>query len=663
MTNRPFIGLGLALLVECRQWTTLRWDFDHDAYVRAWKITVIATALTGILIYMAGSIYTALPNLLTWLPPLLLPLQFVQSYGMNDSMPISTFSFLAKQRRKRNLRLGLTETIVHIHFGNVFFIAVLLASTLGNRSSGAASWAFLPGIIILTGWMLLAASRSRPLALMIALSFAGCIALAGQALLEEMENWYGGGGRGTSSFSANSVFTMIGRTGRVNQSPDILWRIRPMGDSPPPRLLRTGSYNRYRAGSWETRPLEAKDFVDLPSRIYEGLPYLLLLPATEGPAQLAAVRKSLPRFNLRGAASNEAPFPLPGDATSLRDFELDSVERNAFGTVLMLPKHSVIDGLVLWRGDTNTEDPPLEGMDDNVRNPRDRETLDAIIRQLELDRLPTLEEKLERIRAWFASEFTYSRDLRIEQSPSPDWTTPTAIGIFLEKVRSGHCEYFATATALLLRQAGIPTRYAVGYAVAERDPKRGEYVVRGTHGHAWVRVWDEKAARWIDFDTTPPSWIPAVRHLDTTSQAFDDFVKRTREDFFVWRNRPANRQAVTLIMSAIGLAVAGFIVLRLWKSRRRIEADVWMKGYEGRIVRTPLNALETAASKRLGPRPPGQPFAAWLAGLRATLGDPADLDEAIALHQQLRFDPAPAPQDLADRLTDLARHLEDALRK
>ncbi|MBT8330725.1 MAG: transglutaminase-like domain-containing protein, partial [Deltaproteobacteria bacterium] len=42
---------------------------------------------------------------------------------------------------------------------------------------------------------------------------------------------------------------------------------------------------------------------------------------------------------------------------------------------------------------------------------------------------------------------------------------PKNIENFLTRSRSGHCEYFATATVLLLRQAGIPARYARGYSV------------------------------------------------------------------------------------------------------------------------------------------------------------------------------------------------------
>ena len=61
---------------------------------------------------------------MTWLPALLLPLQFVQAYGMKDSMDLTTFSMFAKRSRMRNLRLGLITNPIRMNFGNI-----LLANT------------------------------------------------------------------------------------------------------------------------------------------------------------------------------------------------------------------------------------------------------------------------------------------------------------------------------------------------------------------------------------------------------------------------------------------------------------------------------------------------------------------------------------------------------
>jgi hypothetical protein len=657
MSGRPLMGLFLALVVEAAHWTKFRWEFTEEATSRTWQFNVVIIFIAAALIYMDGDPFIALPNLLTWLPPLLLPMQFTQSYGMAASMPLNTFSFLAKQRRRRNLRLGLTETAIRINFGNAYFVMALVAATLGNRAS---SNLFLPGIIVLSGWMLLSSSRSRPLALVIALSIAGMIAVAGQLGLEAIEDWFGNRGGMRSQFDPNSSTTMIGRPGTVIQSPTILWRLRPENTLPPPRLLRVGCYNSYRVGTWVNQTSRMMKFNDLDTRLADGTPFYILAQDAAERDQLAAVDRALPQFQIRGAAAAETPLPLPGEAASLRDFELDGIERNSFGTVRVFPKESVIEGSILWRKALNTDGPPLKNSDIKVPH-QEREALENVLRELKIKDLPTLEQKLAAIRTWFSRNFRYSRNLHIRSSTYVS-TNPTALTQFLTKSRVGHCEYFASATTLLLRQAGIPARYTTGYAAIERDAKHREYIIRGTHGHAWTRVWDSKKNRWLDFDTTPASWEAATAGT-SKKQAFIDAVQRIREDFFLWRNRPANRNAASAVMIAITLAIAAFILNRLWKSKRRLTENSGRPAHFGPAIRTPLHGLEARAQARLGIRPPGMPFARWIANLRDSIADPATLDEAIAIHQSLRFDPAPTDPAQIARLTEISKTLAAELKR
>jgi hypothetical protein len=662
MTDRPLTGILLALIVESPHWVKFRWDFSDDAAGRAWQFTTIGIGLAGVLIFLDETPYMALPNLLTWLPPLLLPMQFVQSYGMNDSLPLSTFSFLAKHRRKRNLRLGLTEQTIRINFGNVYLVSSLIASTLGNQAnSWPYSQGFLPGIIILTGWQLLAASRSRPLSLLLALTVAGGLSLAGQVGLDELAAWFGNRGQNRSPFNPNSAPTMIGKSGRIELSPDIVWRLKPLDNSVKPTLLRNGTYNILRGSTWQNQRVAVTDFKDLDNiEPVQGEIFYLLRDNLPPEAQRESIAAKLPRFNLRGTAFPETPLPLPGDTASLRDFELDGIQGNSLGTVRVFPKRSVIEGTVLWKGNSNPESAPVPSEDLMIPSV-EHDVLRESLRQIRIDEQPTLDGKLLALRGWFRQNFQYSRTLSI--SSSHYLANPhSALTQFLSTARSGHCEYFATATTLLLREAGIPARYTTGYAVVERDLKRQEFVIRGTHGHAWCRVWDEANGRWLDFDTTPGSWLDALNPQSTVRQRFNDALKRVREDFFLWRNRPANRSATSLVMLAIALGVAAFVAKKLWKSKRRMETASKAAGYSGPVVLTPLNALEPQAEKHLGPRPPGLPFGTWLMRLRSYLSDSGALEEAVELHQRLRFDPEPPPQPQRERLAELARQLESAIR-
>ncbi|MEM9465841.1 MAG: DUF3488 and transglutaminase-like domain-containing protein [Actinomycetota bacterium] len=73
---------------------------------------------------------------------------------------------------------------------------------------------------------------------------------------------------------------------------------------------------------------------------------------------------------------------------------------------------------------------------------------------------------------------------------------------FLYLVREGYCEQFASTFAALARSIGIPARVAVGFTWGEWDETRQEFVVRGTHAHAWPEVYFAGVG-WIVLDPTP----------------------------------------------------------------------------------------------------------------------------------------------------------------
>ena len=74
---------------------------------------------------------------------------------------------------------------------------------------------------------------------------------------------------------------------------------------------------------------------------------------------------------------------------------------------------------------------------------------------------------------------------------------------FLFNVREGHCEYFATAMALMLRSQGIATRVATGFQQGEYNETADVFVVRQRHAHAWVEVYFPGEEAWVSFDPTP----------------------------------------------------------------------------------------------------------------------------------------------------------------
>jgi hypothetical protein len=74
---------------------------------------------------------------------------------------------------------------------------------------------------------------------------------------------------------------------------------------------------------------------------------------------------------------------------------------------------------------------------------------------------------------------------------------------FLFNVQSGHCEYFSTAMAVMLRTHGIAARVVNGFLPGEYNETSGAYTVRQSDAHSWVEVYFPSTRSWVTFDPTP----------------------------------------------------------------------------------------------------------------------------------------------------------------
>ena len=73
---------------------------------------------------------------------------------------------------------------------------------------------------------------------------------------------------------------------------------------------------------------------------------------------------------------------------------------------------------------------------------------------------------------------------------------------FLFVTKAGHCEYFASAMAVMLRTLGIPSREVNGFLPGEFNDVAGDYIVRASDAHSWVEAYFPGSG-WITFDPTP----------------------------------------------------------------------------------------------------------------------------------------------------------------
>jgi len=76
---------------------------------------------------------------------------------------------------------------------------------------------------------------------------------------------------------------------------------------------------------------------------------------------------------------------------------------------------------------------------------------------------------------------------------------------FLFNVKTGHCEYFSTAMAVMLRTRGVAARVVNGFLPGEYNEAADAYTVRQSDAHSWVEVYFPETNSWVTFDPTPPA--------------------------------------------------------------------------------------------------------------------------------------------------------------
>lgn len=698
ITERWFAGISCAFLVQAAAWSRLRWDFGERASLVAWRLSVLFLTIGIVLVMMQpGSRITIMSRVFTWLPVVLMPLLFVQIYGTSPSLSLSTFSMMVRRRKEHAEKYGLPHRDVRFGFDNVYLCATLLASCLGTHAD--TLW-FYPGLVILVSWAIVAKAgkgwRGAGMATGFALLMAAVTGIGGQKGLSSLYHYLtmGRGGSAGSGTQLGERTTSFGNLGTIKQSPEIYWRVLPE-KGPLPKLLRVASYNRWDSPTWrailpegagsENADFISPNFQDDPLKPGdERAGYHLCPPDLESPE--AAIGPELPRFRLRGEVETSGQFgvlPLPANTASLQEFLAAEFERNSFGTFRIEPSQPICDARVLWHDSFATEKPPwtsiikkqqrqVEIRPDTEVPDRELPVIRSIAEELGLYG-GAVEEKIAKLSRYFSNNFRYTRYNAIPDQLNRwmDWDPdvrkyvketdrPTYLGVFLEQTKAGHCEFFATAAALLLREAGVPTRYVSGFAVAERNPKTGEMIIRGTHAHAWCRAWDEANQRWLDVDLTPADWTGLETQRPAAFQGLRDRLQLLKEDMLVWRDKPGHMLIITIAMIApIGIGLA-FVGRGLWRSRKVLETERKSK-FRSNVPGTPLSLLEKPARKILGERPAGKPLGTWLMPLAGRLQRPELLLEALNLHHRLRFDPGEQNPTLMAELQALVAEIRSQL--
>jgi transglutaminase-like putative cysteine protease len=568
----------------------------------------------------------AITGLFQWLPLTVFPLVFCQLYSTAGTVDASIFFW--SLRRRADAEPSQPGTPVDLTYP--YFALVVLAASAANVRTAS----FYAGLCALSAWALwrlrspryATASWAAAVVGAVALGYAGHVGLTElqRALERRASAWLLEYIRRDTDPYRNS--TAIGQLGTVKLSETIVLRV-DAAPGRPPSLLRDAAYNVYSSPVWF-----ATDAAFTPIQSEgDGASWTLAEAAAAAPASESM---TISAYLRRG----KGMLAIPAGATRLDGLVVVQLSRNRLGAV------KVEEGLGLVRYDARfgrravSDGPPTPA--DLAIPPREADVVARVLSEVNAGRR-TPAETVDAIRGFFLGRFTYSRFLRgspIDASPLED---------FLLRTRAGHCEYFATATVHLLRAAGIPARYAVGYAVHEWSALERRYVVRASDAHSWALAWVDGA--WREIDTTPPEWMGEA---DTDAlRPLTDLWSWLTFGFSRWRWGERDDRLTT----SVGWLLVPLLAILGWRLyfRRRVStapaaparAAAPPRGADSEfyLVEQRLQALAFA-------RAPGEPLSAWLARIEAAAVPGVSvtpLAPLLALHYRYRFDPDGLPS--ADR--------------
>jgi transglutaminase-like putative cysteine protease len=256
------------------------------------------------------------------------------------------------------------------------------------------------------------------------------------------------------------------------------------------------------------------------------------------------------------------------------------------------------------------------------------------------------------------------RDYRYDLD-SPSGAAKNPLDHFLFVSKRGHCEFYSTAMAVLLRSLGVPTRNVTGFIGGTYNRFARSYAVRQGDAHSWVEVY-LPGRGWTRFDPTPPTssaprseihgFLATLRDIvEATAQRWNRHVinydlkqqiglfRSVHEQYrnvvnrggLVGRMLQTPRRAVIALLVLVGVGLLARQLVRRRRSQRQPAKLPSTRELAARRIVELYRALELALIARGVPRPSGTPPLAHAQSLTA-MGHPIATEVLELTEQYLR---------------------------
>ena len=619
-TDFLLTALIMGIALELPLFIKWRIDFsDKDVNQLADLSGVIFFILT-VYVFINYS-FQGIYKILELMPFVLVLLMFVQNYGVQNGIKTSA---LFISIRRVGEKAG-PDILYYTNIGLPYIFICLISASSGYKLSDY----FFASCAFVIAWLLFT-QRNRHfsmitwLATLVFVIFFSYITQHGLkkahqrsesfflALFEQY---------GWKSIDPERTSTSIGSLGRLKLSDRILFRVKTKKQSSAPLYFRETSYGSYEYGAWRN-PKTEFDIV------------------RKSPNQNKwQLNNNLQDSNTMAVATylqdQAAIIPVPDNINSLTGKDIIQVETNPYGSVRIEAREGWINYRLGVSNKDFIEAPP--SANELLIAENYQADFKKIATELNLYTKTPL-EVISTVKQYFKENFYYS----ITQNQR--YTRGQYLSRFLFNDKKGHCEYFATATALLLREAGIPTRYTIGYSVQEYSNWQGMYIVRARHAHAWLKYYID--GTWYNMDTTPSVWAPMEAEDRTLIEPLMDLLswlryKTTSSDI------ESGTKSSTDWMLWLLIPLGTYLSLRFY-SKQRVEQNDPDKMLYTNLNRYGLDSpfyphikeLEELADKRQA----GETLMNWINRILPSVKATQYID-LIKLHNRYRFSPRSNKQE------------------
>ncbi|MFK7850160.1 MAG: transglutaminase family protein [Akkermansiaceae bacterium] len=172
-------------------------------------------------------------------------------------------------------------------------------------------------------------------------------------------------------------------------------------------------------------------------------------------------------------------------------------------------------------------------------------------------------EKIANIEAFLREGYGYSLVTRNSRNLDP-------LENFLFYEKRGHCEFFATAAALMIRELGFESRVAYGWAGGQYFEGNNSFVFRAREAHSWVEIHIEDYG-WVLIEPTPPTALgengrSSRADADTEFPGSEEIIEELDE-----LEAAGSDSIASVFLGVAGVSAIGALLFVLLRERTQFE--------------------------------------------------------------------------------------------